>query len=384
MNDFTFQTVGTILHETGATARLGEIAAGIGMQRVLVVSDPGLAKVGLLDKALEGLRRGGVEVEVFAEVLADPPEDIVLDALKKAKDFEADGVVGFGGGSSMDVAKLVAFLCRSSQTLAEIYGVGMAKGKRLPLILAATTAGTGSEVTPIAIVTTGESEKKGVVAPQLLPDIALLDAELTVGLPPLVTAMTGIDAMVHAIEAYTSKIKKNPISDTLARQGLKLLFNNIRKAIADGQDLESRSQMLIGALLAGQAFANSPVGAVHALAYPIGGIYHVPHGLSNSLVLPHVMRFNLPVASRQYAELAMELFPDLAGTTELAAGAKLITALEQLMVDVGLETQLRQVGIEQDVLPKLAEAAMLQTRLLVNNPRTVGYEDALQIYRDAW
>jgi alcohol dehydrogenase class IV len=196
--------------------------------------------------------------------------------------------------------------------------------------------------------------------------------------------MTGVDAMVHAIEAYTSKIRKNPLSDNLARQGLKLLFENIRAVVNKGDNLEARSHMLLGAMLAGQAFANAPVGAVHALAYPIGGQYHVPHGLSNSLVLPHVMRFNLPTACREYAELARELFDDLRGVSDLSAGAKLISALEALMVDVQLETRLNQVGIEQSALPHLAEAAMLQSRLLVNNPREVRYEDALHIYREAW
>jgi alcohol dehydrogenase class IV len=384
MNSFIFQTARCIINEPGATSRLGEIAAGLGMSKVFLVSDNGIAKAGLLDKAVLGLRAGGMEVAVFTDVLADPPESNVLDALKLAREFGADGVVGFGGGSSMDVAKLVAFLSRSAQSLPEIYGIGLAQGARLPLIQVTTTAGTGSEVTPIAIVTTGEHEKKGVIAPQLLPDIALLDAELTTGLPPRVTAMTGIDAMVHAIEAYTTRLKKNPISDILARQGLKLLFENIREAVENGSDLEARSQMLVGAMLTGQAFANAPVGAVHALAYPIGGQYHVPHGLSNALLLPHVMRFNLPVASREYAELARELFKDVGSLTDLAAGAMLISALEQLMVDVKLETHLSQVGIEEQALPRLAEAAMLQTRLLGNNPRDVRYEDALQIYRDAW
>jgi len=384
MNNFIFQTAHTIINEAGATSRLGEIAEGLGMTRVLLVSDSGLAKIGLLDKAVAGLKNGVEDVAIFADVLADPPVSNVMAALQLAQDFGVDGVVGFGGGSSMDVAKLVAFLCCSTQTLPDIYGVGLAEGKRLPLIQVATTAGTGSEVTPIAIVTTGEGEKKGVISPQLLPDIAILDAELTTGLPPRVTAMTGIDAMVHAIESYTTRLKKNPISDTLARQGLKLLFENIHLVLDNSSDLEARSQMLIGAMLAGQAFANAPVGAIHALAYPIGGQYHVPHGLSNSLVMPHVMRFNLPVASKEYAELARELFNDLGSVSDLAAGAKLISALEKLLVDANLETRLRQVGIEEQALPQLAEAAMLQSRLLVNNPREVGYEDALQIYQDSW
>lgn len=384
MNNFIFQTVGSIIQEPGVTNRLGEIAAGAGMSRVLLVSDPGIAEIGLLDRAVAGLRSGGLEVAVFAEVLPDPPVSNIMAAVEQARGFGADGIVGFGGGSSMDVAKLVAFLSCSNQVLSDIYGVGLAKGKRLPLILVTTTAGTGSEVTPIAIVTTGESEKKGVVAQQLLPDIALLDAELTTGLPPRITAMTGVDAMVHAIEAYTSKIKKNPISDILACQSLKLLFDNIRIVMVNGDDLEARTQMLIGALLAGQAFANAPVGAVHALAYPIGGLYHVPHGLSNSLILPHVMRFNLPVASKEYAELGRYLFTDIGSASDLAVGAKLISALEMLITDVSLETRLSQVGIEKEALPKLAESAMLQTRLLINNSREVAYEDALQIYQDAW
>jgi alcohol dehydrogenase class IV len=272
MKSFIFQTARCIINEPGATSRLGEIAAGLGMSKVFLVSDNGIAKAGLLDKAVLGLRAGGMEVAVFTDVLADPPESNVLDALKLAREFGADGVVGFGGGSSMDVAKLVAFLSRSAQSLPEIYGIGLAQGERLPLIQVTTTAGTGSEVTPIAIVTTGEHEKKGVIAPQLLPDIALLDAELTTGLPPRVTAMTGIDAMVHAIEAYTTKLKKNPISDILARQGLKLLFENIREAVENGNDLEARSQMLVGAMLTGQAFANAPVGPVHDMAYKNSGL----------------------------------------------------------------------------------------------------------------
>jgi len=384
MNSFVFQTTRCIINEPGATRRLGEIAADQGMKRVMLVSDQGIVKAGLLEQAIAGLKNGGMEISSFTEVLADPPEDNVLAALQQAKDFQADGVVGFGGGSSMDVAKLVAVLCGSSQRLPEIYGVGMVKGGRLPLILVTTTAGTGSEVTPIAIVTTGSHEKKGVVSPQLIPDVALLDAELTLGLPPYVTATTGIDAMVHAIEAYTTKLRKNPISDALARLGLKLLYDNLRTAVSNGRDVRAREQMLLGAMLAGQSFANAPVGAVHALAYPIGGHFHAPHGLSNSLVLTHVMRFNLPNAANLYAELAREVLPEAAATNDTEACRLLIAAIDQLCADVGLETRLRQIGITEEQLPMMAKDAMLQTRLLVNNPREVGYEDALAIYQAAW
>jgi alcohol dehydrogenase len=319
-------------------------------------------------------------------VIADPPEAVVHAAAGFARQQGAELVIGLGGGSSMDVAKLVAVLAGSDQPLAEMYGInkvrGKVNGKRLPLVQVPTTAGTGSEVTNIAIVTTGETTKMGVVAPQLYADLALLDASLTVGLPAIVTAATGIDAMVHAIEAYTSRHKKNPLSDMLARQALSLLSANLVKACENGQDLDARQAMLLGACLAGQAFSNAPVAAVHALAYPIGGIFHVAHGLSNSLVLPHVLRFNLPSATSLYAELAGIVVPHAAGSEEARAQA-LIVAMQQIATITGVETTLQQVGITERDLDRLADDAMLQTRLLGNNPREITREDARAIYAAA-
>jgi alcohol dehydrogenase len=264
-----------------------------------------------------------------------------------------------------------------------VYGVGNARGSRLPLIQVPTTAGTGSEVTPIAIVTTGETTKMGVVAPQLLPDLALLDASLTTGLPAPVTAATGIDAMVHAIEAYTSKLRKNPYSDMLAKQALSLLSANIHTAVKQPDNLDARSNMLLGAMLAGQAFANAPVAAVHALAYPLGGIFHIPHGLSNSLVLAHVMRFNLASARDAYAELAPFVLPANHSSNEDPATA-LIDYLCTLSESIGLPQRLRDVDVPESSLQRLADEAMLQQRLLVNNPRDVDNADALAIYKAAW
>jgi alcohol dehydrogenase class IV len=306
---------------------------------------------------------------------------VVLDAVAEARSFDARAVIGLGGGSSLDVAKLVALLLASGEELGAIYGVGNARGPRLPLLLAPTTAGTGSEVTPISIVTTGAHEKKGVVSPLLIPDIALLDPDLTLGLPPAVTAATGVDAMVHAIEAYTSaSANNNPVSRALACEALRLLGRNIRQAVHHGRDLEARGAMLIGSMLAGQAFANSPVAAVHALAYPIGGHFGVPHGLSNALVLPHVLRFNASACAAAYAELSPHAFPDL---PESDAGA-FIDALTKLSAEIGLPPRLRDVGIPADAVPLMAEDAMKQTRLLVNNPRPLGLADARAIYEAAW
>jgi alcohol dehydrogenase class IV len=293
-------------------------------------------------------------------------------------------VLSIGGGSALDTAKLVAYLAKSPDRLDDIYGVGLAKGQRLPLILAPTTAGTGSEVTPIAIVTTPTTEKKGVVSPRLIPDWAVLDPELTLGLPSYVTAATGIDAMVHAIEAYTSKVKKNPMSDQLARQALALLSANVRRVCKNGRDLEARSQMLLGSMLAGMAFANAPVAAVHALAYPIGAIFHVPHGLSNALVLPHVLEFNLPAAEELYAELAEIVKPGLRVTSPRDRARAFIDEMISIGRDCDVPPSLTSVGIGQDDLKKLAEDAMKQTRLLVNNPRELTFDDAYAIYSAAY
>lgn len=381
---FSFSTVSSIVSEPGASLRLGQLIAERfpALERVLIVTDPGFLRTGLIEPSLASLEALGMQVAVYADVVADPPEAVVQAAADFARQQEAELVIGFGGGSSMDVAKLVAVLAGSAQPLAEMYGIGKVSGNRLPLVQVPTTAGTGSEVTNIAIVTTGETTKMGVVAPQLYADLALLDANLTMGLPPVVTAATGIDAMVHAIEAYTSRHKKNPLSDMLARQALSLLSNNIVKACENGRDLAARQAMLLGACLAGQAFSNAPVAAVHALAYPIGGIFHVAHGLSNSLVLPHVLRFNLPAATSHYAELAGIVVPHASGSEEARAHA-LIVAMQQIAKITGVETTLQQVGITEHDLDRLADDAMLQTRLLGNNPRELTREDARAIYAAA-
>jgi alcohol dehydrogenase class IV len=381
---FSFSTVPHIVSEPGAAQRIGALAAQHfpGARRALIVTDRGFLQTGLVEAPAASLRAAGLSVEIYADVVADPPEAVVLQAAAAARDSGIDLVVGLGGGSSMDVAKLIAVLAGSEQPLQTMYGIGNVKGGRLPLIQAPTTAGTGSEVTPIAIVTTGATTKMGVVAPQLYADIAVLDAELTLGLPPKVTAATGIDAMVHAIEAYTTKLKKNPLSDMLARQALALLANNLVAACEDGRNLAVRQSMLLGSMLAGQAFANAPCAAVHALAYPIGGIFHVPHGLSNALVLPHVLRFNAPAAAPLYAELAAIIAPEARGSDEARSDA-MITAMEQLAERAGIETRLSQVGIAESDLDRLADDAMLQTRLLTNNPRDVTRADAHAIYASA-
>jgi alcohol dehydrogenase len=386
MNTFRFQTVPTLVVEYGAARRLGSLLREQfpALTRLCVVTDSFLHRSGLLNPALADLAAHGWQVTVIDDVIADPPEHIVLEATSWARDANAEIVLGLGGGSSMDVAKLLAVLVpQDQQTLGEMYGVNKVEVARLPLVQMPTTAGTGSEVTAVSIVTVGEAKKMGVVAPQLIADLAILDAELTLGLPAAATAATGIDAMVHAIEAYTSVRLKNPISDMLAVKALQLLSRNLLPACENGQDRAAREAMLLGATFAGQAFANSPVAAVHALAYPIGGIYHVPHGLSNALVLPHVLRFNAEAAAHLYAELAGVIVPAASGSDASRTQA-LIEHVEHLIAATGIPATLRAVGIERSGLERMASDAMLQTRLLVNNPRVVSEADALAIYTSAF
>ncbi|GEN61476.1 alcohol dehydrogenase [Acetobacter nitrogenifigens DSM 23921 = NBRC 105050] len=359
------------------------VAALLG-PRILIVIDATIHSLGLADPFIASLHAAGSAVSLFDGVSPEPPDSNVEIAVGMARDMSATGVVGIGGGSAMDVAKVVALVAGSRQPLDQLYGVNVATGPRLPLALAPTTAGTGSEATPVAILVAGNA-KKGVVSHHLLPDVAILDPELTVGLPPAVTAATGVDAMVHAIEAYTSASpNRNPVSQGLAQQALRLLGANIRRVVDDGYDRDARGAMLLGSFLAGQAFANSPVAAVHALAYPIGSRFHVAHGISTALMLPHVMRFNLPNAASDYASIAADIFPDLAETPLHERADAMIRAVAELISAIGLPTSLQALAIPEQSLPDMAAEAMQQTRLLINNPRPVTPEQALRIYQGAY
>lgn len=385
INSMLFSSVADVLYGAHTSDQLGDIAAKMGITRALIVTDPGIVKFKLLDGALKNLETNGVKVNVYSDVVADPPESVVMAAVSAVQTFGCDGVIGFGGGSSMDVAKLLAVLIKGEQQLSEMYGVDQVRGGRLPLIQVPTTAGTGSEATMVSIITTGATTKAGVVSRTLLADKIILDATLTLGLPPAVTAATGIDAMVHAVEAFTSVRLKNPLSDMLAREALRLMAGSIEVAVKQGSNLEARGAMLLGAMLAGQAFANAPVAAVHALAYPLGGNYHIPHGLSNALVLPHVLRFNGSEAGHHYAELAAIILPGKQLSKEpLEVSELLAQYFLELSADLGLPTTLREMAIAETDLPMLAREAMLQQRLLINNPRVLCEEDALAIYRQAF
>lgn len=362
----------------GSVAGLGGHLPG---GNCLFVTDTTVRDLDLADAALSSLARAGIKPVIFDAVEQDPSLDTLQAAVAAGQG--CGSVVGFGGGSPMDVAKLAAYLLATGEEIGALWGVGKALGARLPLAQVPTTAGTGSEATAVAVITVGGSEKRGVNSPPLLADVAILDAELTLTMPRGVTAATGIDAMVHAIEAYTSARLKNPMSDLLAREALALLAANLLAAIEWPHDREAREAMLLGAHLAGVAFANAPVAGVHALAYPLGGHFHVPHGTANALMLTHVLRHNLHAAMPLYAELGLLLDPALAEQGQQGRAQGFIEALARLSVASGTPQRLSEVGIGAEHLDLLAMEAMKQERLLVNNPCPITQADARRLYEAA-
>lgn len=369
----------------GPRVRLGAGCAAsmadlVESERLLVVTDGGVRSAGLLDDTLAALGEAGKQIVVFDAVEPDPSRATVEAGLAMLRASGCEAVIGFGGGSPMDVAKLIAYLASSGDNLDDIWGVNLARGARLPLILVPTTAGTGSEATPVAIVTIGGAEKRGVSSAKLIADWAVLDPLLTIGLPRAATAATGIDAMVHAIEAYTSAKLKNPFSDSLAREALRLLDANLVTVCNDPQNMPAREAMLLGAHYAGVAFSNAPVAAVHALAYPLGGHFHVPHGLANALMLTEVLEFNMPSAMPLYAELGVVLDQTAADQGQQGQARVLIDRMRALVAATGLVTRLSAVGVAATDLDLLANEALKQERLLRNNPVPVALADARRMY----
>ena len=374
MQPYEFRYGPTLIAGAGAALRLAEL---LPEGRCLFVTDQNVRALGLADPVLAALP-GAV---VFDSVEQDPSQATLMAAVAAGEGCAS--IVGFGGGSPMDVAKLAAYLIGSGDDLDAIWGVGKAVGQGLPLALVPTTAGTGSEATSVSVITIGGAVKNAVNSAPLGARWAVLDPELTLGLPRHVTAATGIDAMVHAIEAYTSARRKNPVSDMLAREALRLLSQNLIAACERPGDRAARAAMLLGAHYAGVAFDNAPVAGVHALAYPLGGHFHVPHGLANALVLTQVLGHNMPAALADYAELGCVLDPSLSSVGRQAQAQAFVERLAGLAAATGLPRRLSEVGIGPEHLDLLAAEAMKQERLLVNNPCPISEADARRLYEAA-
>lgn len=380
MRGFTFETTPRILCEDGASGRLASMLSEFAVTRPLLITDQAVADAGVLEPALASLSAASVTPVLHCGVRPAPTEIDIHQAVELARASGIDGVVGVGGGSCMDTAKLVALLTGSGQSLEAVYGVGRAAGPRLPLLQLPTTAGTGSEVSSLAVVTRPGGQKASVISRNLFPDLAVLDALLTRTLPPRMTAMAGIDAMVHAIEAFAGKARKNPVSDGLALKGLELLAGSIRSAVADGGDITARRAMLQGSLLAGMAFSNSPGGAVHALAHPIGDRFGVHHGHSNAIMLGPVLSFNVEAAEAHYAQLGRTVAPEMYFVSTPDAAFAFVRHMQDLVADMPFEQRLSDLGIARTDLENLAMDALCIQPILVNNPREVRKEDALALY----
>ena len=351
--------------------------------KVLILTDPGVAECGNVESVLKPLTDAGIDVGVYDDVVPEPPMGTLHQGIEFVEKNGYDCIIGFGGGSAIDVAKMTAVLAHTGHHVQEYVGVDMVPKKGLPLIAIPTTAGTGSEVTAIAIFSNEEKNvKQGVVSPHLMPDLAIVDPLLTISCPPGVTAASGMDALIHNMEAFIS-VNATMHTDPLAREGMELIAASLRTAVLDGTNVEARHDMAVGAMLGGIAFGNAGVGAVHALSYPIGGRFHVPHGVANTLMLPWVMEFNMLACLPHFREIAIALGEQVEGLSLRETADKAVDAMRQLAVDIGVPQYLSDVGIPVSAIEELTEGALTQTRLLANNPRRLTREEIMQIYTHA-
>lgn len=377
---YTLLNVGKIVAGIDSIQAIRDFAAEYNVKSALIITDEGVWKTGLVDKPCELLTEAGVRVEVIHNTPPEPATHHVEQVLALARQQECQAVIGIGGGSSMDVAKITAVLLANTQSLTELLRGGKIEKRGVPTLMIPTTAGTGAEATQNAIFLVPEEESKvGIVSPKLVPDWAILDPALTVGLPPAITASTGMDALCHAIECYISK-KANPLSDTYALQAIRLISRSLRRAYQNGKDLDARHDMLLAALFGGMSIASSSTTAVHALAYPLGGKYHMPHGLSNAILLPYVMEFNRDACTEKFRDIAEAMGLPVSGLSAADAADQLIKSLFALTRDLQMTVSLRDRGLTADDIEGMVEAASKVTRLLNNNPKPMTREDIRTVY----
>ena len=336
-----------------------------------------------IEPLISELKESGKSVLVSTEVVPEPPLEALETLLAPVREFSPDAIVGVGGGSAMDLAKLVAVLFDGSQKTQDIIGIGKVTGRKIQLVTVTTTAGTGSEVTPIAILTDTQAKlKKGVVSQYLIPDVAIVDPDLTLSLPAAVTAATGMDAMTHCIEAYTNR-HAHPIVDNLAIEGARLIAANLERCVRNGSDLPARTSMALGSLYGGLCLGPVNTAAVHAMAYPLGGTFKVSHGVSNSVLLPFVMAFNFSANLRKYAEIALAIGAEQ-GRDDEETAFNGVLKIRDISKACGIPQSLKELDIPESAIPEMAKAAMLVTRLMDNNPRKVELKDAESIYLKAY
>ncbi|MBK5001837.1 iron-containing alcohol dehydrogenase [Pseudomonas sp. S31] len=377
-----FQIANKLLTGASAVERLGAELTRLNVHNPLIVTDAILVRSGTVDLALAQL--GGRRYGVYDQVLPEPEIGLVEDCTRVYREGGHDGLIGLGGGSAIDIAKGVAAFAGHEGDLAELFGVDQVKRKGPPLIAIPTTAGTGSEVTNVAIFSDKNAQlKKGIVSNYLLPDVALVSPIMTRTCPPSVTAASGVDALVHAIEAYLS-LNRSPITDAIALGAIKMIARALPKAFANPDDLAAREDMATASLMGGMAFGNAGVGAVHALAYPLGGRFNIAHGVSNALLLPYVMRWNKLACAERLRDVAEAMGVNVAGLSDNQAADAGVDAMAELCAAVAIPTGLRAFEVPEDALPAMAEEASKIDRLMRNNPRKLSATDIEAIYRAAW
>lgn len=382
MNISTFKIANKLITGNGATECLLQEVGRLGMQHPLIVTDEILQKIGVIEKIQSLLK--GLTYGVYTGVKPEPEFSVVEECAEIFRKGQHDGLIAVGGGSAIDIAKAVSAFSQFEGSLIEMVGTNLVPEKGASIIAIPTTAGTGSEVTNISILSDKEAQlKKGIVSDYLLPDVAIVAPEMTLTMPPSVTAASGIDALVHAIEAYIS-VNASPITDALALGAMKMISKSLPKAYSNPNNVAAREQMATASLMAGMAFGNAGVGAVHALAYPLGGRYHIAHGVSNALLLPYVMEWNKISCVERFRDIACALGEKTDGLSDSEAADKAVQAMRRLSSDVNIPKGLRAFNIPEEAIPDMAEDASKNNRLLKNNPRLLSKLDIEQIYRSAY
>ncbi len=380
MSTYTLLNAARVIAGPDSIESIADIVADFGATKVLIISDKGVSRAGLIDRPKARLESVGVTVSVIDDTPPEPEVGQVEAIFEAARKLSCEMVVGIGGGSAMDVAKIVAVLLNNDVSLRDLLNKAPIVRRGLPTLMVPTTAGTGSEATPNSIVLVPEDELKvGIVSPKLMPDCVILDPKLTVGLPPAITASTGMDAMTHAIECYMSK-KGNPFSEMLALKAITLITRSIRRAFTNGTDLDARHDMLLGAMYGGMCIATSSTTAVHALAYPLGGKYRIAHGISNAILLPYVMHFNSVGNEGKFRDVAIAMGLDVSSLDDAQAATAMIDSLFALNRDLEIPSDLKRWNITGADLDTLVDGAAKVTRLLDNNPRTMSKDDIRAIY----
>ncbi|MFP7415855.1 iron-containing alcohol dehydrogenase [Priestia filamentosa] len=379
-----FRTAQTLITGRDSISKIGEEAKKLESKKAMIITDKVIQQTGLLSRVISSLEEIDLAVDTMDEVMPEPPFENLEQMMIQLEGKEYDLLIGVGGGSVLDATKVLSIMLTNQENVRDLVGIEKVQNAGIPTILVPTTAGTGSEVTYNAIFTdVRDKVKKGIVSPYLLPKVAIVDPSLTLTVPPSVTAATGMDALVHAVESYTA-IRAGELTDGIALQAIKLISRSLRKAVYNGKDVQAREDMAMGSLLAGISLGNAGVGAVHALAYPLGGKFKVPHGVANSLLLPFVMKYNVVTDLEKFAEVAKALGENIEGLSLREAANCTVYALTQLAQDIEIPSSLKDVGVTAEDIPNLAEEASKIDRLLNNNPRWLTVKEIEKIYEEAY